>query len=456
MDISIPLNWLFNKLNSTGIKYCVLHSFEQLPKYSDSDVDIVIDKKYLNKIPELLYELEKKTKWKVVQKIKHEYNSEYYVLYNSEDSHINYLQLDFCTDYVRDKRICIKNNELLENRLKFKNFYIPSNQMQGLYLVIKKTLKGSIKNNQKEKIEQLLNEDKNNMFKNTLKKYFGEFITSKIIETIINPKQVSFDVEFKNLRKLLLKKLLINNPLGTINYLFFDIIRRLKRIIEPTGINIALLGPDGVGKTSVSKVVLDNLSGFYRNKAYFHLKPTFRGNLKSREGSSEKLFNHNLNGNNSKMELFLSYIRLIFHFFIGYFLAFWLRVYKLKVKSFITIFDRYHYDYVIFPYSKKYFGSLKVVLNLIKILPKPDMSFYLYCNPEIIISRKNELPKSELIRQHNMTKQIANQIKNFKEINAEESIEKVAFTISLEILEYMSKRYKKRVKINKNFDGDLN
>ena len=69
-----------------------------------------------------------------------------------------------------------------------------------------------------------------------------------------------------------------------------------------------------------------------------------------------------------------------------------------KMKSFLVINDRYHYDVIIDP---KRFGinHFYSILNFVfKFLPKPDLVFFINSPSKTILDRSKELPKQILFK----------------------------------------------------------
>ena len=125
---------------------------------------------------------------------------------------------------------------------------------------------------------------------------------------------------------------------GKINFSYWvkNKFRILKRIIKPTGISIAFLGPDGSGKTTViNGLTSSNLP--FRKTDYFHLKPIYTSNSKNEVTSDPHKF--------KPYNKLKSYSKLLF--FLYQYNNGWIRnIIPLKIKSSLIIFDRYYDDLI--------------------------------------------------------------------------------------------------------------
>jgi thymidylate kinase len=121
-------------------------------------------------------------------------------------------------------------------------------------------------------------------------------------------------------------------------------------------------------------------------------------------------------------------------------LGYWCKVRWQIAKGHLVIFDRYYYDY----YMDKVRYRLSIsdsVLNFFSwFIPKPDVTFLLVGNAQVLYERKKEISVEEI--QEQMDKLMNNQkrFNNPKVIDVNQPVDKVVLEVSKEILEECSKR----------------
>ena len=153
-------------------------------------------------------------------------------------------------------------------------------------------------------------------------------------------------------------------------------------------IKIAILGPDGAGKSTIIKHIQPN----FQIVEYFHLKPirpsVSQENLRTVEDPHKE---PPYSFSKSTIKLFY----LMFQYNLG-----WLKNIKSHKKpDSLIVFDRYFDDLLVDSRRYRYGGSIKMANVIRKLIPRPDVYFILTADPEIIYSRKQEVSFEELQRQ---------------------------------------------------------
>lgn len=207
-------------------------------------------------------------------------------------------------------------------------------------------------------------------------------------------------------------------------------------ILRKNSLWIAVLGVDGVGKSTVIREVKANILSCRLNTVYTkHLRPNILPPLsyffRRKKQISEIVIEPHAAKPSNQFVSILRILYLLIDYIIGYFL--YVRI-KLKQNSTIIIFDRYAYDLLIDPRRFRISLSASFIKILIFFIPKPDIVFCLYGDPNTIASRKNELSIIETERQVNQLVRLANDNANkFKLISTNISIEDTVSQVISEI-----------------------
>lgn len=420
MDLFIRL---FETLEGSGIKYCVLHGYETLPEMAPSDVDIAIDPGKEQTLDSIIYHLAAEIGSVVTQKLYYDIPfCYYYILCGSSDPKTDIAQLDFLIDHIGINRYFFTSEELIKNRKRFRNFYVPETSTEALYLLLKKVVKAKFYREHQIKLRALYMADPSGI-EDKLIYYFGEDNLS-LAKKIILGDQEAEQADISHLKRTFQRRNigLVRKALA----LYWLTKRLLYRIKNPTGMLVIILSPDGGGKTSVARGVLETLRKSFRRTRYIYwrpgLLPEIRDLIKLRFRKTDVRTNPNPHGNR-KRGRFSSYIRFIYYsldFLLGY-----LKIRFLKTITTLVVMDRYYYDFLV---DKKRYGfNIPDWLPrlMLKHIPKPDLTIYLDNEPEELHKRKNELPIEELTRQIEKFRELVSEMPNAYTVNTRKPLEEV-------------------------------
>jgi thymidylate kinase len=155
------------------------------------------------------------------------------------------------------------------------------------------------------------------------------------------------------------------------------------------GAFVVLVGPDGVGKTSVARALVDMYDG---TTGYFHFRPPFWSSLPARPEDVAPVPRSKPEIDGSKL---LGWCRIIWSLvaFWGGFLA---RVRPAVRSGRLVVGDRWGYGYYAQPHGLKFYGPRWLGDRVTRALPTPDLVVNLTAAPEVIASRKQELTAPQL------------------------------------------------------------
>jgi thymidylate kinase len=209
------------------------------------------------------------------------------------------------------------------------------------------------------------------------------------------PKQSRF------LRWALVSHAFRGTPVAFIRNRFLHEWGKVRRYLRPSGAIVAVLGVDGVGKStvinSIKSVLEDATHGALEIK---HLRPGLLpplARLKGKQIQQEGLVT-DPHGSKSSGR-FVSLLR-ISYLMADYVLGYWLVVRPIIAKCpAIVLFDRYAYDMALDPRRFRIGLPDRLVRWFTRIAPNPDLIICLHGDPAVIVARKQELPLEEVERQ---------------------------------------------------------
>lgn len=169
--------------------------------------------------------------------------------------------------------------------------------------------------------------------------------------------------------------------------------RELAFHLRPPMPMVAVLGPDGAGKSTLIAELTRRLEARRISVVYCHWRPRLVGRG-AEPGGGPVTDPH---GKPTRSGL-VSIVKL------GLLAADWhlgglgkLRHARAKAK--LVFFDRYYDDLLIDPNRYRYGGRLEWARRVFRLLPRMHRVFVLWAPPEVILRRKREVAEDELARQ---------------------------------------------------------
>jgi len=170
----------------------------------------------------------------------------------------------------------------------------------------------------------------------------------------------------------------------------------IRTVLRPRGLHVAILGPDGSGKSTAIKSLEATFSRIFVDTHLHHWRPSVLPEVgvllrkrAPRTGTVEKP--HEQPPHSPAVSL----LRLLYYL-ADYWLGYGPHILKRKAQSHLVIFDRYAADMWCDP--RRY--RLKLPTFAIRLLswftPRPDFTFVLLADAPTLAQRKGELPDEAL------------------------------------------------------------
>src|SRR5207237_7549467 len=166
--------------------------------------------------------------------------------------------------------------------------------------------------------------------------------------------------------------------------LIVEAARRVQRALQPTGFLVAVIGPDGCGKSSVIERALVSLAPAFRRTQRFHLRPHLGRQPSGAGGVVVDPHGQTPYG------WFVSLLKLLYLWF-DYTAGYLLIIYPRLARSTLVMFDRYYHDLLADPRRYRFGGPLATAAMVGKIIPQPDLWILLDAPAEVLHQRKREV-----------------------------------------------------------------
>ncbi|MBA4390988.1 MAG: hypothetical protein C0399_08620 [Syntrophus sp. (in: bacteria)] len=425
----------------------MLHSYEKLPQYAPSDVDMAVDSKDLRRAEGIVFDVAAALGFRVIQKLYYDIpRCFFYVLFfRDDDGTPGFVQLDFLNDDYGIGRYILKTSALLDGKRKFNNFYIPSIPVEACYLLIKKVIKKKFSPEHEAKLQSILKEDETAV-KSILTKYFGSDYLDDIISLIEGVNQTEQARTIERLNWLLSSRYRILKPhLFVLHYLWFSK-RAVERIFLPTGLVAIFVSPDGGGKSTVADMLLSRLRYGFRNTKRIHWRPYLlpppRKLFNPSKWKEPETANYDPHGKPPKG--LVSSVGRFFYYLLDYILGYLPKVFWLKVRTHLVVFERYYYDFLLDTRRFRLKVPSWLPVWFLPFVPKGDLCFLLSGPPHVLHGRKQEISLDEVKRQLAVIELLAKRLPNAFLINIDQPLLDEVAQVEDIIVDTLEKRLRKR------------
>jgi len=217
------------------------------------------------------------------------------------------------------------------------------------------------------------------------------------------------------------------------------------------GFFLAVLGPDGSGKTSIvnalhrciDKGLFEAVLCYHANVAILPLLKTFK-RIFFGENSTQVTQNEIAvqPGMVEPHSLIRSLIYVLYYS-VDYCLG-WFSIRDAMWKNQLVVFDRYFYDFFYQRQNRKLPHWLLWLIS--RFVPKPDLVVCLKANPNVIYARKPELSPEEIEIQCDIVGSLASRLPNSVIVRTDQPIERTIQEVESHVVRSLHQRHQSRTK----------
>ena len=426
---------LFRLLDECGVRYCVLHSWDNLPDELPSDLDLaVLDEDHSKLLP--VFDGLRAKGYVPIQAVNHSVHGNSYVFFWVEELTVKVAAVDIVSEHRRVGLTLARAEEMVANRQRHGTFWIASPQIEFAYLLAKKAFKQKSSENQAQRLKSLADQLGTAEAERLASTFLPSDLNKRAVESCINGSVARF---LENGRAKLWRMSLTRRPWKLIPYFGMEAWRLGRRWLQPTGLTVAVIGPDGVGKSTVIEGLIESLDvAFLRRHRLFHWRPNVIA-PKPDGGPVPDPHSEPVRGRLASM-LYLS------GFYLDYCAGYLLLIRHLLAKSNLIVFDRYFHDVLVDPRRYRYGGPRRFAEMLGRLVPQPDLVILLDADAGLILQRKFELPCEEIERQREAYRDIRFKHAKIVFVTTSASIHESVAIAASAVAECMRARFDKRLR----------
>jgi len=426
------LRTLLRTYDEKGITYCIARNHTNLPDEIGNDIDIVVKKREVDAFTRITEDVAKKHGWYMHTRPK----MRYFILYRYAGDTWIYLRIDAVTE-LRVRGCAYMDGEtMVQGRRKNeKGIYIPQREHEFVHLLVH-TLFGPAYNRERYTTQITAFQEKELDLKEIearLVDTFGPTYAPRILQDVREHKLEHILERRKELWRALLthKKHAIRHIQKRIAS-FRD---KIQRRISPPGRFVAVVGPDGAGKSTTAEHIHAILGTFHMPVTHMHLGfrpcvlPTRHvfARKKKKEGK----------GDEQQKELETPGLIRFLYYTLDYYLGYFIKIRPLLVRGHTVLGERYYYNFLADPRPKrqmKFPGWLPKLCYI--FMPKPHTMLLLSHDPKAIHERRQEHSVEEIDRQIKLFRKLGAKLARFIEIRTDVPAHEVAARAAQKLVAY--------------------
>jgi len=449
--VEVFIKGVLASFNSASVCYLILRNYEGLPRRCGHDLDILVARRDSRKAVALIEAKAAQLGWRKVGERKHV--AVHKLCFALAETETKVMVFDVVTAGRWKGIPCWDAKSILEKRVSRNVFWVPPPGGEAATLLIEELLaSGKVKqrNDSRARAQQLANADPAS-FLACVSPCFGKRWAKWLLQHVQQGAWSIIESHCQALRWLVIARALLKNPLAQVwrwcGLLWSHVRHRLKM---PLGIFVAIIGPDGSGKTTLARCLADRWKQDFAFSGVVHIHGDFKilprlkrlrhlwARLRGREPPPDPDMTQRHAGASVKPH---SLVRSLFYlaYYVWDFLLGHLVIFQHKSKDRLIVADRYFYEYF---YQ---LGNSRLphwLLHLVRrFIPQPDLIIYIERDACQIYRDKDELTIGEIRRQQQVIRDLLKTLPHSVTVSEVTGIEATLEAVEQQLLERMAARH---------------
>jgi thymidylate kinase len=422
----------FKAWQAAGIPFLVLRNHEQLPDSTSNDVDVLLSPGRLAEAERHLVTAARQAGYCLHHRVCFDPVS----LFFHDPQTLHQIQVDLFQRLAWRGVPLMDVEAVLSRRMDRGLFAVPNPVDEAvLNLLIRLLYQGRVREKYRQGIFFVASAEPQT-FRERLSEILGARAAAWIADRVRAADWAAIESRAGHWRLCVLGRALRRRPLACLRAWFSDMRRWGSRWWHPPGLLVVLLGPDGCGKSTVARMLLEAMRPtFQPDKSLLgHWKPeVFPLPHRARRAPTTRPHAR------PPRNLWCSWLVLLGHG-VEYALGHQLVLRPILFRNGWVVMDRYHHDFFVDPKRYRLAPPPRWLLGWFRRLSEPDMVFVLDAPVEVLRQRKVEVTEEESHRQRNRYRQLAAELPNARVLDATQTPDRIVMQAVQAVLELLAQR----------------